>query len=285
MSALLRPVLFLVGRRRRPTTNTSRRSRKYDTNTTSWSRDYDTNTAAHNTTTPMSRRGRHHVVRIPKVQWWTWCRGARTSIPDDMASESCFPNIVRSQRECVENRWISLITWHESHQLVLTTRAGRICNLQIGVGQIHTTVSPTIAQRELIGKFYADYQELNETMPQIIIRFHHLWKQLTRPLLEEDLKETFLTTLQELLRTTMVVLDFKSDTLEEVINRVLDPNCSQNVHVITMGMLQCALPNEEELRFWHCTQCTPCLNPGHSTLECTNDDSLCVMSILSSHHR
>ena len=36
-----------------------------------------------------------------------------------------------------------------------------------------------------------------------------------------------------------------------------------------MISLQKSLPTAEELRFGQAIQCTTCLNPGHSTVECT----------------
>ena len=53
-----------------------------------------------------------------------------------------------------------------------------------------------------------------ETILQFVIRFQNLWKQLARPTPDKDLKETFLIALREPLRTTLVVFDFKADTIE-----------------------------------------------------------------------
>ena len=75
-------------------------------------------------------------------------------------------------------------------------------------------VSPLVTQREFIGQFYATYQESNETKTQFIIQFQNLQKQLTWPPPKEDLKETFQTVLREPLWTRLVILDFKTNTLE-----------------------------------------------------------------------
>ena len=85
-----------------------------------------------------------------------------------------------------------------------------------------------------MGQFYAAYQESHESIPQFIIRFQNLRKKLTRPPSEKDLKETFLTTLQEPLRSTLAVLDFKVDTLEQVIDRVLNMDKAQNDNAMSM---------------------------------------------------
>ena len=86
---------------------------------------------------------------------------------------------------------------------------------------------------------------------------------------EEDVKEIFLATLREPLRTTLVVLDFKTSTIDQVIYRVLDMDRAQNGNHLSMRALQQALSTKEDLRFRLGIQCTTCLNPGHSSLECT----------------
>ena len=46
-----------------------------------------------------------------------------------------------------------------------------------------------------MSQFYAAYQEVHETIQQFIIRFQNLQRQLARPLVIEDVKETFLSVL------------------------------------------------------------------------------------------
>ena len=94
-------------------------------------------------------------------------------------------------------------------------------------------------------------------------------RQLAHPALEEELKETFLTTLREPLRTTFAVVNFKDTTIEQVIDWVQVMDSAQTSNRLSMASLQRALPKEEDLRFWQGVQCTTCLNPGHSTVECT----------------
>ena len=52
-----------------------------------------------------------------------------------------------------------------------------------------------VPKRELMNQFYAAYQEVHETIQQFIIRFQNLQRQLARPLVIEDVKETFLSVL------------------------------------------------------------------------------------------
>ena len=83
------------------------------------------------------------------------------------------------------------------------------------------------------------------------------------------MKEIFFTIVWEPLRRTLVFLDFTTNNIDQVIDRVLDMDQAQNCNTMMMGTLQRALSKEEELRFWQVVQFTTCLNPDHSTLECT----------------
>ena len=57
-------------------------------------------------------------------------------------------------------------------------------------------------------------------VPQFIICFQNLQKKLTRSPPEVEVKELFLTTLWEPLQTTLAVLDFKTSTINQVIDVV-----------------------------------------------------------------
>ena len=117
-----------------------------------------------------------------------------------------------------------------------------------------------------MSQFYAIVQEANETVPQFAIRFQNLRKELTRSPTPEELTEIFLTGLHETLRTTLQVVDLSSQPIEEVIRRVLRLDSALSM---SMTSLQDALPTTEEPRFKQAVQCTTCLIPGHSALECT----------------
>ena len=123
-----------------------------------------------------------------------------------------------------------------------------------------------IPQRDLMSQFYAIRQEANETVPQFVIRFQSLRRQLTRSPTPEELTEIFLTGLREPLRTMLQLMDLSGQPTEEVIRRVLHLDSAQSM---SMTSLQEALPTTEETRFRQAIQCTTCLNPGHSALECT----------------
>ena len=119
-----------------------------------------------------------------------------------------------------------------------------------------------------MSQFYAAYQEAHETVPQFMIWFQNLRRQLARPPPEEDVKDTFLSALREPLQTTLVVFDFKDQSLEQLIHKALIVDKTQTNNM-SMASLQKSLPTPKELRFRHGTQCTTCLNPGHSTVACT----------------
>ena len=123
-----------------------------------------------------------------------------------------------------------------------------------------------IPQRDLMSQFYAILQEANETVPQFVIRFQSLRRQLTRSATPEELIEIFLTGLRERLRRMLQIMVLSWQPTEEVIRRVLRLDSAQSM---SMASLQEALPTTEEMQFKQAIQCTTCLNPGHSALECT----------------
>ena len=61
-------------------------------------------------------------------------------------------------------------------------------------------------------------------------------------------------------------MDLSGQPIEEVIRRVLRLDSAQSMSIAS---LQEALPTTEEKWFKQAIQCTTCLNPGHSALECT----------------
>ena len=105
--------------------------------------------------------------------------------------------------------------------------------------------------------------------------------QLTRaPPEEEEVKTVFLATLQERLRKMCAIIDFRTSTIDQVIDRVMEMD--KNSSWLTMGALQQALPTKEDLWFCQKVQCTTCLNLGHSTIECTMR-SQCMLCHSRSH--
>ena len=62
-------------------------------------------------------------------------------------------------------------------------------------------------------------------------------------------------------------LDFQTSTVDQVIDGVLEMD--KHNSLMSMGALQRALPKDEDLLFHQAVQCTTCLNPDHSTVECT----------------
>ena len=67
----------------------------------------------------------------------------------------------------------------------------------------------------------------------------------------------------------LAVLDFKDQSLEQVINKTLVMDKTQTSNSLSMASLQRSLLMLEKIRFRQADQCTTCLNPGHSTVKCT----------------
>ena len=84
-------------------------------------------------------------------------------------------------------------------------------------------------------------------VPQFIILFQTLHNQLTRAPLEDEAKAVFLAALREPLRTMCAVLDFRTSTMDQVIDRVLE--IDKNSSLMSMGALQQALSKDEDLPF------------------------------------
>ena len=127
-----------------------------------------------------------------------------------------------------------------------------------------------IPQKDLIGQFYAAYQEPNETVSQFVIRFQSLQLQIAKKIPDVELKDIFLEAIQEPLRTTLAVFDFSDQTIDKVIDKALAMDRThKSKATINMTNLTNNLPSLEELRFRQAVQCTTCLNTGHSTVECS----------------
>ena len=97
--------------------------------------------------------------------------------------------------------------------------------------------------------FYVISQEAHETVPQFIIRLQNLRRQLARQPPDDDVKEAFLSALREPLRTTLAVFDFKEQSLEQVVDKMLLMDKTQTCNNMSMMSLRKSLPTTEELRF------------------------------------
>ena len=78
-----------------------------------------------------------------------------------------------------------------------------------------------IPQKDLIAQFYASYQEPHETVSQFVIRFQNLQLQISKTILDEKLKDIFLKAIREPLRTTLAVFDFRTQSIDQVIDKAL----------------------------------------------------------------
>ena len=120
-----------------------------------------------------------------------------------------------------------------------------------------------------MSRFYAISQEAHEIVPQLIIHFQNLRKQLARQPSKEDVKETFLSVLREPHRATLSVFDFKEQSLEKVIDKAHIMDKKQTSNSMSMASLQRSLPTMKEVWFQQAIRCITFLNPGHSMIECT----------------
>ena len=108
-----------------------------------------------------------------------------------------------------------------------------------------------IPQRDLMSKFYSIALKVTKVVPQLVIRFQNLSKQLTHSPTLEELIEVFLTGLREPLRTTLVVVDLTGNRIEGVISRVLRLDSAQSMSITSP---QNTLLNTEETRFRQAVQ-------------------------------
>ena len=115
-------------------------------------------------------------------------------------------------------------------------------------------------------QFYSIVQGATKTLPQFVIRFQNLQKQLTRSPTPEELTETFLTALRETLPMTLAVVDLTGKGIEDIIRRFLLLDSAQSM---SMNIRQRVLQTEEDTRFHQAIQCSTCVNLNHSSLECT----------------
>ena len=63
------------------------------------------------------------------------------------------------------------------------------------------------------------------------------------------LKDTFLAGLREPLRTTLALTDFSQQTIEQMVARILALDRAHHSISFEMGILQTALPTNEEMQF------------------------------------
>ena len=85
-------------------------------------------------------------------------------------------------------------------------------------------------------------QEPHETVAQFTIRVQDLYRQVADDVSAQHIPDTFLSSLQEPLRTTLALTNFANHTIEQVIARVLALDRTQHDVAFSMTSLQNALP-------------------------------------------
>ena len=96
-----------------------------------------------------------------------------------------------------------------------------------------------IPKRELLRQFYMITQGPNETVPQFVLCFQDLYRQLAQDVSVNHLKDMFLVGLRDPLRTTLALVDFSQQTIEQVVVRVLA--LVRTHHNNSFAMVRCKL--------------------------------------------
>ena len=103
-----------------------------------------------------------------------------------------------------------------------------------------------VPQREIIGQFYTIKQLRTESIADFSLRFQSLRRQLTRALIDEEARETFLAALRRLVRTTLNMHSVKGETADMTIERALQLKLEEEDEGLSMASLRQALTQEEE---------------------------------------
>ena len=83
-----------------------------------------------------------------------------------------------------------------------------------------------------------------------MIRFQNLQLQISKKIPDEELRDIFLEAIREPLRTTLAVFNFKNQSIDQVIDKVLAMDQTHTgKNSMNMSTLHNNLPTMEELRF------------------------------------
>ena len=107
-----------------------------------------------------------------------------------------------------------------------------------------------VPQKDMIGQFYAAYQEPHETVSRFVIRLQNLQLQISKTIPDEELKDIFLEAIREPLRTTLALFDFRYQSIDQVIDKTLDMDQTHTNKIsMNMSVLHDYLPIMEKLWF------------------------------------
>ena len=141
-------------------------------------------------------------------------------------------------------------------------------NVSTSSKEIPRIVHREVPKYELLRQFFFMSQQLQETVAQFTIRFQDLYRQLADDVSAHHIPDTFLASLREPLRTTLVLTDFSNQTIEQIIACILAIDQTQHSTTFSMSSLQSSLPPHEDHRFREALQCTAYSGSGHLALEC-----------------
>jgi hypothetical protein len=132
-----------------------------------------------------------------------------------------------------------------------------------------------IDSTEVLKEYYSLQQQAGESVADFLLQFRAIHAMLDTPPVEEIQKRQFLKALQELLRSSLALIDASIVPLTEIINRALNLDHQQ----LGLGLSQfraiTPLPTAKEKAFQQAVQCTLCLQFGHSNVECVQRCVLC----------
>ena len=105
--------------------------------------------------------------------------------------------------------------------LILNTclEVGEVATFQIVCTKFLELFHREVPKRELLRQFFSISQEPHEMVAQFTIRFQDLYRQVADDVSAQHIPNTFLSSLQEPLRTTLALTNFANQTIEQVILR------------------------------------------------------------------
>jgi hypothetical protein len=127
----------------------------------------------------------------------------------------------------------------------------------------------------VLKEYYSLQQQSGESVADFLLRFRAVQAMLDTVPAEEIQKRQFLKALREPLRSAFALMDASTVPLTEIVNRALNLDHQQLGQGLSQFRTIAPSPKAEEKALQQAVQCTPCLQFGHSNLECVQRCALC----------